>query len=426
MFLRLIGLNHRSAALEVRETLAFSAAQVAVALSDFEQRKENAEYEAVLLSTCNRTEFYIASETRELPSPEQLLKFLLEQKAPSDSLPVPLSQLFTLDAADAVEHLFSVASGLDSMALGDMQISSQVKEAYQQALRAETAGVMMNSLFQAAAAAAKEVAAHTELHRHRISIPSIAVVDFAQQIFERFDDKNILVFGAGEMGRETLQYLTERGAKSITVLNRHRERAEKLAEEFHGTVADWEQRFERMFTADIIISTTGASEPIVTRDDYKKIEAHRKGKALFILDLAVPRDFEAAIAEHSGVYLYSIDDLQETCNKNRQKRDKEIPKSQHIVTQKVKQFIRDWNHRKSSEVIQKLQERLTKIKETEQQRLFNKLPTMNEKERSEIEYAFDRLVSKFLHPPLESLRDESKNGVPRKLLEALARLFQLG
>ncbi|MDR0870602.1 MAG: glutamyl-tRNA reductase [Planctomycetaceae bacterium] len=428
MFLRLIGLNHRTAPLDVRETLAFSPAQVSVALNGFEQHPENAEREAVLLSTCNRTEFYVASETAELPPPEQLLKFLLEQKSlnPLSTIDYQLSTIFTFDDTDAVEHLFSVAAGLDSMVLGDTQIASQIQTAYELAAKAEMVGSITNLLFQTAAATAREVAANTELYRHRVSIPSIAVVDFAQQIFERFDDKQIFVFGAGEMGRETLQYLTERGAKNITVLNRHRQRAERLAAEFNGHAADWEQRLERMVTADIIVSATGADEPVITLNDYKKIEPRRKGKTLFVLDLAVPRDFEPDIAACSGVYLYTLDDLQDMCSRNREKRDKEIPKAKNIVAKNVKQFIRDNNHRQGSEVIQQLRQRLTKIKENELNRLFNKLPDVNGRERGEIQYAFDRLVNKFLHPPLESLRDESKNGVPRKLLDALARLFQLG
>lgn len=423
MNLRVVGLNHRSASIDLRECLAFSPEQVAEALAVWQD--STAAHEAVLLSTCNRTEFYVASEGEELPETERILKFLLEQKENSNLGPTLASQIFTLDGLEAVEHLFSVASSLDSMVLGEVQILSQVKAAYQAALDAGTIGPLTHGLFQSALKTAKRVASETDLHRHRISIPSVAVVDFALQIFERLDDKRILVFGAGEMGRETLQYLFEHGAKTLTVLNRNREKAELLAREFGGDVADWSDRFERIVDADVIVSTTGASDPIVSKNDFERIESRRNGRTLFVLDLAVPRDFDPEIAQFGEVYLYSVDDLREACDRNRQERDKEIPKATRIVAQTAKSFVRDMNHRHGGEVIRQLRQRWSKTKDEELERLFNKLPNLDEKSETEIRYAFERLIGKFLHPPMESLRDESENGIPHKLLDALARLFRL-
>ena len=421
--LRVIGLNHRSAPLEVREQLAFSPTQVAVALTQWQD--QTTDLEAVLLSTCNRTEFYVATPENELPQTEKLLQFLLQQK-PSPPTGFSLaSQIFTRDNTDAAEHLFSVASGLDSMVLGEVQILAQVKAAYQLALDADTVGTWLHALFQTALKTAKRVAAETALHEHRISIPSIAVSDFALRIFERFENKNILVFGAGEMGQETLRYLVEHGAKSITVLNRHRERAEKLATQFGGSIADWQERYELMTTADIVISTTSADEPVITLADYQAIESKRRGRTLFVLDLAVPRDFEPAIAQCSDVYLYSVDDLQEVCNRNRQERDREIPKAEKIVRRSAEAFMKDMTHRRHGVVIQQLRERWTKTKEAELHRLFNKLPELEGHEQEEIRYAFDRLLAKYLHSPLVSLRDEPPDGEPHKLVDALKKLFRL-
>jgi len=421
--LRVIGLNHRSAPLEVREQLAFSPTQVVAALAQWQD--QTTDLEAVLLSTCNRTEFYVASPENELPPSEQLLQFLLEQKSEPPTGFTLASQVFTLDDAEAAEHLFAVASGLDSMVLGEVQILAQVKAAYQLALEADTVGTWIHALFQTALKTAKRVAAETALHEHRISIPSIAVSDFAQRIFERFEDKNILVFGAGDVGQETLRYLVEHGAKLITVLNRRRERAETLAEQFGGRVADWHNRCELMITADIVISTTSADEPVVTLANYRSIEAKRRGRLLFVLDLAVPRDFEPAIAQCSGVYLYSVDDLQEVCNKNRLERDKEIPKAEKIVKHSAEVFIKDMKHRQHGAVIQQLRERWTKTKDTELLRLFNKLPALSEQEQGEIRYAFDRLLAKCLHSPLVSLREDLPDGEPHKLVDALKKLFRL-
>jgi len=426
--LRVIGLNHRSAPLEVREQLAFSPTQVADALTQWQDtvwQDRGTDIEAVLLSTCNRTEFYVATPERELPTAEQLLQFLLNQKSSPPTGFTLASQIFTLDNLDAAEHLFAVASGLDSMVLGEVQILSQVKAAYQQALDADTVGTWNHALFQAALKTAKRVATETALHEHRISIPSIAVSDFARRIFERFEDKNILVFGAGEMGQETLRYLVEYGAKSITVLNRHRERAETLATQFGGSAADWQTRFELLTKTDIVISTTSADEPVVTLADYQSIEPKRRGRTLFVLDLAVPRDFEPAIAKCSGVYLYSVDDLQEVCNKNRQERDREIPKAEKIVKRSAEAFVKDMTHRRHGAIIQQLREQWTKTKEVELHRLFNKLPELEKHEQEEIRYAFERLLAKYLHSPLVSLREESPDSEPHKLVDALKKLFRL-
>ena len=426
--LRVIGLNHRSAPLEVREQLAFSSAQVADALTAWQDQTAN--LEAVLLSTCNRTELYVASPENDLPTNDRLLQFLLYQKTSPPTGFTLSSQIFTLDNADAVEHLFAVASGLDSMVLGEVQILAQVKTAYQLALDADTAGSWIHALFQNALKTAKRVATETALHEHRVSIPSIAVSDFARRIFEHLDDKNILVFGAGEMGLETLRYLVEYGAKSITILNRNQERAETLAAKFGESVADcrvadWRSRFDLMSDADIIVSTTSADEPIVTLADYRNIEAKRAGKTLCVLDLAVPRDFDPAIAACSGVHLCSVDDLQEVCDKHRQERDREIPKAEKIVKRSAEAFMKDISHRQNGTVIQQLRERWTKTKDSELHRLFNKLPELSEQERAEIQYAFERLLAKYLHSPLESLRDESPDAEPQKLVDALRKLFRL-
>jgi len=423
MNLRIVGVNHRSASIELRERLAFSSQQVAAALTAWADR--TTEIEAVLLSTCNRTEFYVASENNGLPPMESLLKFLLEQHGNSAENDPLASQIFTLDGFDAVEHLFSVTASLDSMVLGEVQILAQVKAAYQLALDAQTVGPLTHGLFQTALRAAKRIAAETGLHRHRVSIPSIAVVDFALRIFERLDDKRILVFGAGEMGTETVRYLVEHGAKSITVLNRHRQRAEELAADFHGQVAEWNDRFEAMIDADVVVSTTGASEPIVTRQDFRTIEGRRGGRPLFVLDLAIPRDFEPAIGDRPEVYLYTIDDLRDACERNRAERDRELPKANQIIGAEAKEFLRGVNVRRGGEMIQKLREHWTRTKDDELRRLLNKLPNLNGRQEDEIRNAFDRLVNKLLHPPLETLRDEAKDGTPHKLLDALARLFRL-
>jgi glutamyl-tRNA reductase len=269
------------------------------------------------------------------------------------------------------------------------------------------------------------VAAETAIHQRRVSIPSVAVADFAQQIFERFDNKHTVVIGAGEMAEETLRYLRDEGAHQITIINRHVERADELALQWHGRAVGWEQLTEALATADLVISTTGAAKPIVTLEHFARIERARLPRPLFILDLAVPRDFEPAIGGRPDVYLYSIDDLKAACERNRRDRDKELPAAVRIIEHETARFMAEWHHRATGPLIQRLRQGWEKPKEEELRRLLNKLPELDERAREEIRRAFDRLVNKLLHPPLESLRDESRHGIPKTLLDALVKLFRL-
>jgi glutamyl-tRNA reductase len=233
------------------------------------------------------------------------------------------------------------------------------------------------------------------------------------------------VIGAGEMAEETLRYLTDQGARQISVVNRSPERAEALARRWDGRAFPWETRFETLARADLVVSTTGAEEPVVTLEDFRKIEASRYERPLFILDLAVPRDFDPAIGDRPEVYLYSIDDLRQACERNRKARDRELPAAMRIIDQETRRFMADLHHRVTGPVIQRLQRGWQRPKEEEIDRLFHKLPELDDRARDEIRQAFDRLVNKLMHPPLESLRNESRQGIPNTLLEALTKLFQL-
>ncbi|MBI3838908.1 MAG: glutamyl-tRNA reductase [Planctomycetia bacterium] len=422
MKLQMIGCSHHHSSVAVRERLAFSPVQVGEALEGL--RKRFPQVEAVLLSTCNRVEIYTAVEDPELgPSHEQVAQFVADfHRLPMFEI---FDDLFERTGEDAVRHLFTVAASLDSMVVGEPQILSQVKQAYEMAKDRQSIGPLTHSIFQTAVRVARRVASETTLHQRRVSIPSVAVGDFASQIFERFDDKKILVIGAGEMGEETLRYLQHEGAHDVTVINRSFERAEQLAERWQGRAEAWEQLPRYLAWADLIIGTTGASEPVVTLALYKQIEAARYQRPLFILDLALPRDFEAAIGDRLGVYLYSIDDLQAACQKNRRDRDRELPAAIHIVEQETSRFMADLHHRATAPIIKRLREGWQQPKEDELRRLFNKLPDLDVNARDEIGQAFDRLVNKLLHPPLESLRSEAEKGPPHGLLDALKRLFQL-
>jgi len=311
------------------------------------------------------------------------------------------------------------------MLVGESQILAQVKSAYQLADETGTTGVVTHAAFQPALKTAKRIIGETQIHQHRVSIPSVAVTDFALQIFERLDDKKTLVLGAGEMADETLRYLTDGGAKSILVIIRNRQRAVVLAGKWTGETDVWENRFDRLAEVDVVVSATGATEPIVELSDFLAVEPKRAGRSLFILDLAVPRDFDPAVGERDHVFLYGIDDLKDVCERNLASRNKELPKAEKIIKQECERFLHDMQHRKTGSVIQQLRADWESQKELELKRLLNKLPNLTIAEQEEVRYAFDRLINKLLHPPLESLRDESKHGVPGMLLDAISHLFRL-
>ena len=422
MKLRVIGCSHHTSSVEVRERLAFSPAQTRVALAQLRQRYPDCE--TVVLSTCNRVELYFAAEQAErCPTQHQVVEFLADfhRFSPADMF----GTLFERAGEDAVRHLFTVAASLDSMVVGEAQILSQVKQAYEQANAGDATGPITHSAFQAAIRVAKRVARETAINQKRVSIPSIAVADFAKQFFERFDDKNVVVIGAGEMGEETVRYLVDEGAKQITIVNRSPEKAADLAAKLSGTVAPWDDLHRLLVHADLVVSTTGATQPIVRLEEFRKIDQERAQKTLLVLDLAVPRDFDPAIGSLPGVYLFSIDDLKKTCDANRKAREKEWPKAQRIIDEETARFVAELNHRSTGPTIRRLRELADEMKDAELQRLWNKLGNVDEPSKAEIRHSFDRLVNKLLHPPLESLRDEAERGTHHGLLEALRRLFRI-
>ena len=422
MTLAFVGGTHRTVPLPLRERLAFSAEQAAEALDRF--RKRFPGREGVLLSTCNRVELYAAGESDAAPPPrDQLVSFLAECRGIDTALLAPVLSGENDEAV--VRHLFSVASGLDSMVLGEPQIVAQVKQAWAIAQESRTTGPLTGEMFQAALRTAKRVATETALGRERLSIPSIAVSDFVSGVFERFEDKRVLLIGAGKMARETLRYLRQAGARDIAIINRTADRAEALAAELRARPATFANLADELIAADLVVSTTGATEPVVTLDAFRSLEADRSGRPLVILDLAIPRDVDPRIGERPDVWLYSIDDLGKACEANRRSRQKETPAAVAIIEEETRRFMGDLHHRSSAPVIERLRAGWSETGDAELERLFRRLPQLDEAAREEIRQAFQRYAAKLLHSPLASLREESHAGPPHGLLDALKRLFDL-
>lgn len=295
MSILVVGLNHKSAPVEVREKLAFNASNISTALSLFLHRHQSAE--TVILSTCNRVEMYVSSLDGAVKT-EDVLSFF------ADFHKIALNEFspYMYHYADdrAVNHLFFVTASLDSMVLGESQILSQVKEAYTTASMDEATGKVMNQLFQQALNVAKIIHTRTNIGKRKVSISSVAV-EFAEKIFQEFTGKTVLVVGAGEMCELLLKHLYEEGARTIVVANRTFERAQEIANAFQGQAIKYELLGEYLAKADIIISSTSAPHYVIHTDQVKDAIRHRRGNPMFLIDIAVPRDIEPEIANIDNV-----------------------------------------------------------------------------------------------------------------------------
>lgn len=420
--LQVVYCNHQTAALAIREKMAFSAETLQRAYSELRLRFPRAE--AVVLSTCNRVEIYTAQELpTDAPSHRALVEFCSE----FHQVPIPefIEDFLECTGPDAVRHLFQVASSLDSMVLGEPQIVSQVKEAYQLAQAHGACGPLTHSMFQGAIRVSGRVRTETKLVEGRVSIASVAVGEFGKSIFDRFDDKCVLIIGAGEMAEETLRYLETEGVGRIVIVNRSPERAIALAEKFtQAEVQPFASLDHWLGQADVIVSTTGASTPVV---DEKRFRAVRdRSRPVFILDLGAPRDFAPSVADiDDNVFLYDIDDLESTCERNRQARKKEISKALTIIDDETALFMQDVNHRATGPIVKQLRDQWHDISGEELELLRSKLSHLSAEDLEQVERSVGRIVNKLLHPPLKTLRTEAKDGTPHGLLDALKRLFHL-
>jgi glutamyl-tRNA reductase len=417
-----VSCNHHNAGVQIREKLAFSSQQqLSHAYTQWKQLHPDSEI--VVLSTCNRVEIYAADENDEGGvSVDDITRFISQfHNVPTDEF---VHSVLTEHGPKAVAHLFEVACSLDSMVLGEPQIVNQVKEAYRVAQEHDACGPLTNVLFQQALNVSARVRTETRLAEGRVSIASVAVGEFGRSIFSRFDNKTVLIIGAGEMAEETLQYLRSEGVQRIVVANRSPERAARLASEFGGEAVPFDQLDHWMAIADVIVSTTGSDDILIHRARFEAVRKQSRQQPVFILDLAAPRDFDPAIADiDDNVFLYDIDALEETCRKNRKLRKAEVQRAMEMITEQTERFMQEVYHRATGPVIHRLREHWNQISRSELDRLYRRIPDLNEEQRAAIEVTIQRIVNKLLHPPLEALKDEAKAGTPEGLLQAIRRLF---
>lgn len=339
--------------MEVRERLAFQENVIPRALDDLSSRYG---CEAAILSTCNRVELYLGRPSPEAPLDADLVaEFLSEfHHFPAEQLQ-PL--LYRHLNAEAVHHLFRVVASLDSLIVGEGQIAKQVHGAYEIAQSSSSAGPLLHALFQHANAVAGRVRTETGIGRGHVSVSSVAV-DYVRQVFDQFDDKTILVIGAGKMGELTLRHLRQLQPRHILVTNRSPEKAETIARAWQGETIPWDRLDDVLVRADIILSTTAALEPVVSLERFEKIRDQRAGRPLVILDIAVPRDFDPRIHDGEQTFLFNIDDLKRIREQTLQDRLKHVAPAEAIVEHETRKFINDWARRRNGPLIARLTEDL--------------------------------------------------------------------
>ncbi len=411
----LTGLNHRNAPVELREQVAITADDLAAALADLRAWPDV--QEAMIVSTCNRVELCVAY-AEEAPD---LLRFLAE-RFPVNAQALR-SHVYQFRDREAVRHLFRVAASLDSMVVGEPQILGQVKEAFAAARGAGVVGPELERLLQSAFAAAKRVRTETAIGSSSVSIASVAV-DLALKIFGSLAGKRVLLVGAGKMGELAARHLLAQGASSITVTNRTEARAERLAQSFGGRVLPFGELLSGADQADILITSTGSHEFVFRREDGVRFLHKRKGRPMFFIDIAVPRDVDPEMNKVDGVFLYDIDDLQSVASANLQDRSREAANAERMVEAEVEQFSRRTQVLDAVPTLRALQSSVEAMRQAELRRAAARLEGLTPAQREAVEALTRGLANKFLHAPLQALRSAAQDGDGERL-SLLKNTFQL-
>jgi glutamyl-tRNA reductase len=415
----LVGLNHETAPVEIRECIAFSPEEATDALEALIRRP--LVLEAVLVSTCNRVEVLAAVEEAEAAAGE-IRSFLSEFKG--QELERFQDSLYVHRGDEAVRHVFRVASSLDSMMVGEPQILGQVKEAYRTATRKKTSGVVLNRLLHRAFFVAKRIRTETGIGGHAVSI-SYAAVELGRKIFGELAGKRVLLVGAGEMAELAVEHLVRNRAEDIVVANRTFERAVELARRFRGKAIRFEEIVDALRGADIIIGSTAAAEPVVRRDQVKGALRSRKNRPLFFIDIAVPRNIDPAVNHLDNTYVYDIDDLRNVVEENIEDRQREAVKGERIVEEAVIQFRRWYEGLEVVPTIVALREKLEAIGRAELEKTVQGLPHLDGEDRRALERMLRALTNKFLHDPTIYLKCEDCHGDRRRALDTTRKLFRL-
>lgn len=419
MHLTVVGLSHKTAPVEYRERLAVPEARQEDALCTLVGLPEV--LEAVILSTCNRTEIYA---------------LVTDEDSGREAILAHVTQYFGVDAGELaghlywhhgnemVRHLYRVTCSLDSMILGEAQILGQVKQAFTYAFDYGATNTVFNKLFRSAIEVGKRVRTETEIGASAVSI-SYAAVELARKVFSSIDGRTVMIVGAGKMSELTAKNLVGCGARKVLVTNRTYEKAVSLAEKFQGQPVDWEDLRDRLSEADIIISSTAATHFVLDREMISRAMRKRRNKPVFIIDIAVPRDVDPKVGKLMNVFLYDVDDLQSVVDANLAEREREAEKCEAHIEHELDGFVAWLKSREVVPTIAALQARAEQIKAAELERAMPKLADLSERDRRVVETLASGIVNKMLHEPMVRLRESSHDQDSYVHLDSLRHLFAL-
>jgi len=419
MSIALLGINHRSAPLSIRERLSISCGEEE---KPFEELKKIPQIgEALYLSTCNRVEVLVNMNDAEA-GVKGLKAFIT---AHGNLSPGEMEKcLYVYRDEEAVRHLFRVTSSLDSMVMGEPQILGQVKDAYRLCVKQKASGVILNKLLHHAFRVAKRVRTETAIASNAVSV-SFAAVALAKKIFGALNGKRVLIVGAGEMAELAARHLMDGGVERMIFTNRTYENAVRLANDFHGIPVEFELLDEQLGDVDIVISSTGSPDCIISEDMIAGALRRRKNRLLFLIDVAVPRDIDPAAGEIDNVYLYNVDDLQGIVDQNTQGRLEEAHKAQVIIDAEVEKFAGWYATLDVVPTIVDLKGKAEEIVKGEMEKSHSWMKNMGEEERGNIEVLVNSVVNKILHDPVVGLKKESRNGGADPYVAAIKKLFRL-
>jgi glutamyl-tRNA reductase len=414
-----VGLSHKTAPVEIRERVAFAPTAMEKPLRELLALP--AVSEGVIVSTCNRVEFYAASRDADVAT-AQLKRFLADYHG------IPLEQLeshlYDYQGGDAIRHVFRVASSLDSMVIGEPQILGQIKTAYGYAAEFKTVGLILNRFLHKAFSVAKRVRTETDIASNAVSV-SFAAVELARKIFGSLDGKTVMIIGAGEMCELAARHFVNNGVSQVFVTNRTFERAEKLAEEFGGRPILFDNFADHLHQVDIVMTSTGAPNFILGHKKVEEVIRQRKNKPMFFIDIAVPRDIDPKVNDIDNVYLYDVDDLQGVVQSNLKERQKEAKKAEAIIDLEIDQFHRWIASLEVVPTIVSLRKRLEEIRRGELEKTFSSLKELGPKEKKSIEALTAAIINKVLHQPITVLKQSQNDGAGENYVDAVRVLFDL-
>ncbi len=417
MGISVVGLNHKTATIDLREKLAFNGSKLEKGLIGF--KSLSTVDEVAILSTCNRVEIYMY-EKNGIESFESIKNFLSNfQQVDRAEFE---SALYLYTDRDAIRHIFRVASSLDSMIIGEPQILGQLKDAFDFALSKKTTGPILNRLLKKAISTAKRVRRETRIAENAVSI-SFAAVELAKKIFKELQGKSFMLLGAGEMAELAAKHLINNGVKDVKVANRTYERGCELAKEFNGKAIKFEDFLKELISTDIVICSTGASDYILRKNQMQKIMKDRRNKPVFIIDISVPRNVDPDINLLDNVYLYNIDDLQQVVDNNLFERKKEAEKAEAIVEEEVGKFLKWLESLDSIPLIISIRQKAEIIKREELEKFKHRFPNLEKEKFEAIEQLASSITNKLIHPPTVALKDNSED---KELLTiAIKKLYGL-